>query len=318
MRKQKKESNQSDTVQKPRSRHGWLKWFFGNMLVLGAILFFAPMIYEHQQDNQRMHLAETYRKHLYPADAKRDELIRQYNANAYATQQHRALPYKKVTISDIMNGHPKAAIGNVTIPSIHLKGMPVYYGDSDKILAKGTGVMPFTSLPSPGKYVTSSVTGHTGMANRIFFDNIRYMKKGDVFYLDVFAHRLAYQVYAKKVIDPLKADAISHFYVKSKQNRAILMTCTPIGINDHRLLVYGKRIPLKQAEQKHTIPRDTFSPMNIWRDSIILLLILLLIWWLYRWYQDHRDKKKREEEERQAAEAAKAAAEAQPTDEGTK
>jgi sortase A len=96
------------------------------------------------------------------------------------------------------------------------------------------------------------------------------------------------------------------------------MTCTPIGINDHRLLVYGKRIPLKQAEQKHTVSRDTFSPMNIWRDSIILLLILLLIWWLYRWYQDHRDKKKCEEEERQAAEAAKAAAEAQTTDEGTK
>ena len=132
------------------------------------------------------------------------------------------------------------------------------------------------------------------MANRIFFDNIRYMKKGDVFYLDVFAHRLAYKVYRKQVIDPQRADAVSHFYVKSKQNRAILMTCTPIGINDHRLLVYGRRISLKEAEKTHTIPRDTFSPMNLWRDAIILLLILLLLWWLYRWYQDHKDKGRNE------------------------
>ena len=285
----KKKAN-NDQQQQPRQRHGWLKWFFGTMLILGAILFFAPMIYEHQQDNQRIRLAENYRKHLYPADAKRDELIRQYNANAYATQQRRPHPYRPVTIKEIMDGHPKAAIGNVSIPSIHLKGMPVYYGDSDRILAKGTGVMPFTSLPSKGHYVTSSVTGHTGMANRIFFDNIRYMKKGDVFYLDVFAHRLAYKVYRKQVIDPQRADAVSHFYVKSKQNRAILMTCTPIGINDHRLLVYGRRISLKEARQTHTIPRDTFSPMNLWRDAIILLLILLLLWWIYRWYQDHKDK----------------------------
>ncbi|KRM87449.1 hypothetical protein FD19_GL000953 [Lacticaseibacillus thailandensis DSM 22698 = JCM 13996] len=271
-----------------------MKWFFGTMVVLGAIIFFAPMIYEHQQANQRMHLAEAYRKHLYPADAKRDELIRHYNANAYATQQHRVRPYHQVTIKQIMNGHPHAAIGNITIPSIKLKGMPIYYGDSDRVLAKGTGVMPFTSLPAKGHYVTSSVTGHTGMANKIFFDNIRYMKKGDVFYLDVFAHRLAYKVYRKQVIDPQSPDAVSHFYVQGRQNRAILMTCTPIGINDHRLLVYGKQVPIKEAEQTHTIPRDAFSPMNLWRDAIILLLVLLLLWWLYRWYQDHRDKKRQQ------------------------
>lgn len=278
--------------QQPRKkRHGWLKWFFGTMLILGAILFFAPMIYEHLQDNQRMELAENYQKHLYPADAKRDELIRRYNANAYATQQHRTLPYAKVTMNQIMDGHPQAAIGNVTIPSIHLKAMPIYFGDSDAILAKGTGVMPFTSLPSKGNYVTSSVTGHTGMANRIFFDNIRYMKKGDVFYLDVFAHRLAYKVIRKQVIDPLKKDAVSHFYVKTKKNRAILMTCTPIGINDHRLLVYGKRIPLKKAKQTKTVARDVLSPMNLWRDGIILLLILLAIWWLYHWYKDRKERR---------------------------
>lgn len=274
-----------------KSRYAWLKWFFGTLLVLGAIAFFAPMVYEAQQTNLRLKTAASYRKRLYPADKERDELIRQYNANIYAAQQHRAKPYRPINMQEILGANANQPIGYINIPAIALKGMPIYYGTSNDILSKGTGVMPFTSLPAPGQSVTSSVTGHTGMANRIFFDNIRYLKKGDVFIIDAFAHRLAYEVTERKVIDPTSPSAATHFYVKGAKNRAILMTCTPIGINDHRLLVYGKRIPLKQAEAKKTIPRDAFSPMNLWRDAIILLLILVLLWWLYYWYKEHRRRR---------------------------
>lgn len=275
---------------RPRSRYAWLKWFFGTLLVLGAIAFFAPMIYEAQQANLRLKTAESYRKRLYPADKKRDELIRQYNANIFATQQHRAKPYRQVTMQEILGKNANQPIGYINIPAISLKGMPIYYGTSNEILSRGTGVMPFTSLPAPGQNVTSSVTGHTGVANRIFFDNIRYLKKGDVFFIDAFAHRLAYAVTGRKVIDPTSASAGTNFYVKSPRNKAILMTCTPIGINDHRLLIYGKRIPIKQAQAKKTIPRDAFSPMNLWRDAIILLLVLVLLWWLHYWYKEHQHR----------------------------
>lgn len=254
------------------------------------------MIYEAQQANLRLRTAENYRKRLYPADERRDALIRQYNANAMATQQGRAKPYRKTTIKQILGKNATKPVGFISIPAIDLKAMPIYFGTSDEILSKGTGIMPFTSLPAPGKYVTSSVTGHTGVANRIFFDNIRYLKKGDVFTLDVFAHRLAYEVIGRKVIDPTRRDAVSNFYVKGAQNRAILMTCTPIGINDHRLLIYGKRIPLKEAAEKKTIPRDAFSPMNLWRDAIILLLFLVLLWWLHYWYQEHKRRRKAAEQ----------------------
>ncbi|WP_125570707.1 class C sortase [Lacticaseibacillus songhuajiangensis] len=285
----KKRQDQTQSVPARKNRHGWLKWFFGTLLVLGAILFFAPIIYDMQQTNQRDKLEESYVKHMYPADAQRDELIRRYNANAHATQQKLAKPYPKLKISQIVK-YPKSPIGNITIPAIKLKRMPIYFGDSDEILAKGTGVMPFTSLPSPGKYVTSSVTGHTGMANRVFFDNIRYLKHGDVFYMDVFAHHLAYEVTRIKVIDPTKATAVQNFYVKDAKNKAILMTCTPIGINDHRLLVYGKQIPIKDAKKHATHDRTALSPLQLWQDAIILLLILVLIWWLYCLWRDQRER----------------------------
>lgn len=273
-----------------KNQHGWIKWFFGTMLVLGAIAFFAPMIYEQQQADLRQKTAASYEKRLYPADKRRDALIRQYNANARATQQRHALPYRKTTIKQILGKNAQLPVGFINIPAIHLKAMPIYYGTSDEILSKGTGIMTFTSLPAPGKYVTSSVTGHTGIANRIFFDNIRYLKKGDTFVEDVFAHKLGYQVIGRKVIDPTRADAPTNFYVKGKQNRTILMTCTPIGINDYRLLIYAKRVPLKYAEDHKTVPRDIFSPMNLWRDVIILFLILVLLWWLHSWLKERRKR----------------------------
>ena len=70
------------------------------------------------------------------------------------------------------------------------------------------------------------------------------------------------------------------------------MTCTPIGIYDHRILIYGKRIPLKVAQAKKTISRDSFSQMNLWRDAIILLLALVLLWWLHYWYKARQRRNK--------------------------
>lgn len=283
-------------AKKKTSHVNVLKWVFGTLLVIGAIFLLAPLVYDHLQTQHEMQLARTYRKHLYPADEKRDALIRQYNANRDAEQHHRRVPYPKATIQTIVKDQ-RIPIGNITIPSISVNVMPIYFGDSDEVLAKGTGVMPFTSLPAPGHRVTSSVTGHTGMANRIFFDNIRYMKPGDVFYLDVFAHRLAYKMTKRVVIDPAKPDAVQHFYVKDNGNHAILMTCTPIGINDHRLLIYGKRISLKAAAATKTHPRAIFSLFNLWLYAMILLLIIVVLWWLWRWHKDRQAKRRTQEAE---------------------
>lgn len=126
------------------------------------------MVYDAQQANLRLSTAANYRKRLYPADKKRDELIRKYNANTYASQLRRVKPYQDININEILGKNANKPIGYINIPAINLKAMPIYYGTSNETLSKDAGVMPFTSLPAPGQYTTSSVTGHTGMANRIF------------------------------------------------------------------------------------------------------------------------------------------------------
>nr|WP_226999249.1 sortase [Schleiferilactobacillus harbinensis] len=128
------------------------------------------------------------------------------------------------------------------------------------------------------------MTGHSGLANRIFFDNIRYLKNGDIIYVNVLGKRHAYAVAAKKVVDPESPSAIKAFYVQPGKDRIALMTCTPLFINTKRLIVYGERIPMKQAQAAETTNRTFWSVEHIWLASIGLFLILLLLalWWRRR------------------------------------
>ncbi|WP_225049289.1 class C sortase [Lacticaseibacillus kribbianus] len=264
-------------------------------IALSVVLFFTPFVYDRLASNQRLELAKDYRKRAYPADAKRDALIRQYNANILARQRGRVRPYPQATFKAIQ-ADAGDAFGYVRIPSIHLKATPVFYGTADAVLAKGVGSLDYTSLPAAGQNVTASLTAHTGLANRIFFDNIRYLQKGDVVYLDAFAHQYAYAVDGKRVIDPTDPDAYKAFNITDSRNKVILMTCTPQGINDHRLLVFAHRIALKKAKATAVRVRDRWSLMNVWKYCFLFLLIaLILTYWYYA-----RKKRRRE-----AAEAAK-------------
>lgn len=261
-------------------------------MVISVILFFTPFVYDSMQSHYRSEVATNYKKRAYPADSKRDVLIKQYNANIAAMQKNQARPFAPVSFKQIQS-QVGQAFGYVTIPAIHLQSMPAFYGTSDRVLSKGVGALPYTSLPASGTNVTASLTAHTGLANRVFFDNIRYLKKGDVVYVDAFAHKYAYAVDGQKVIDPLDKDAPKEFFIKDSVNKIILMTCTPQGINDHRLLVYAHRIPYKEAQKKPVTHRDTFSLINLWKYLFIFLLIVFAL--LY-WYLSRKHKRAREAE----------------------
>lgn len=259
-------------------------------IALSVMLFFTPFVYDWIASNQRLEIAQDYRKRAYPADQRRDALIKQYNANILAHQKGQVRPFPGVTYQQI-ESDAAAAFGYVRIPSIHLKATPVFYGTSDAVLAKGVGSLTYTSLPAPGQNVTASLTAHTGLANRIFFDNIRYLKKGDVVYVDAFAHEYAYAVDRQQVIDPKQPDAYKAFNIKDAQNKIILMTCTPQGINDHRLLVFAHKIPLATAKHTPVKARDRWSLMNIWKYCFLLLLLALV---LAYWYYARKQQRKQE------------------------
>ena len=133
---------------------------------------------------------------------------------------------------------PMGIIGIVKIPKIGVK-LPIYHGTKEDTLARGAGHLYGTDLPVGGKNRHTVITAHTGLANATMFDSLTELKKGDYFYLDVQGETLRYKVFRINVVDP---HDISLLQREKGRDLATLLTCTPYGVNSHRLLVTGYRV----------------------------------------------------------------------------
>lgn len=133
---------------------------------------------------------------------------------------------------------PMGIIGIVKIPKIGVK-LPIYHGTLQETLARGAGHLYGTDLPVGGKNRHTVITAHTGLANATMFDSLTDLKKGDYFYLDVQGETLRYKVFRINVVDP---HDISLLQREKGRDLATLLTCTPYGVNSHRLLVTGYRV----------------------------------------------------------------------------
>ncbi len=171
------------------------------------------------------------------------------------------------------------AMAQIVIPSIKVH-LPVFHGTSDDVLAKGVGHLYGTSLPVGGTDTHAVLTGHTGLTNATLFDNLTEMKQGDAIYLAVFGEKLKYEVYDTQVVLPEDTKSLLN---EPGQDLLTLVTCTPYGINTHRLLVHAKRVPMDPDDS--SVFDEAGSPVQWWMWAILavaLLVVLLLIWWLRR------------------------------------
>lgn len=130
-------------------------------------------------------------------------------------------------------------MGTVRVPKISVE-LPIYHGTSDAALASGAGHLYGTSLPVGGLSTHAVITGHRGLATAQMFTRLNEIEIGDYLYITVMDRTLAYEVDSIDVIDPTDS---SRLRIVPGQDRLTLMTCTPYGVNTHRLLVSGHRVP---------------------------------------------------------------------------
>ena len=128
-------------------------------------------------------------------------------------------------------------MGYLTIPVIDLQIL-IYHGTEDDTLAVGAGHLEGTSLPVGGVSSHCVITAHSGMSSMRAFDDIRKLKKGDLFAACVYGRSFVYEVDRIETVLPYETDSLQ---IVLGEDRMTLITCTPYGINDHRLLVYGIR-----------------------------------------------------------------------------
>ena len=143
-------------------------------------------------------------------------------------------------------------MGILEIPKLELS-LPIFHGTEEAVLQEGVGHLKASSLPTGGESTHCVLSAHAGLPGKRLFSDLEQMEIGDLFYLKVLDRTLCYRVDQIMVVEPQELDAL---YIQDGEDLVTLMTCTPYGINSHRLLVRGQRteetVETAGTEQTHS------------------------------------------------------------------
>lgn len=186
-----------------------------------------------------------------------------------------ALPYRSQLVT------PSGMMARLRVPSIDLD-LPIFHGTDDDTLLRGLGHLEGTSLPVGGASTRSVITGHRGLANAEMFTNLDRVEKGDVFTLETFGEVLTYSVRDIAVVAPEDTETLHQV---AGEDLVTLITCTPLGVNTHRILVTGERVtPTPTAELRAAGKPSTVPHFPWWIPAFLgaILLAGAYLWWAGR------------------------------------
>lgn len=200
--------------------------------------------------------------------ARSDEVIRRYNEQLAQQEKERA--EQRFAEADeynreLSNGEKDeekyaelldsgdGMIGYISIPRIGIRD-PIYHTVEEDVLQKGIGHLPNTSLPIGGLVTHAALSGHRGLPSSKLFTDLDRIRVGDVILISVLTRKLAYEVYDIEVVDPHSAGNLE---IDPNEDLLTLITCTPYGVNTHRLLVHARRTEYKEEmddiKTEHTL-----------------------------------------------------------------
>lgn len=169
-------------------------------------------------------------------------------------------------------------MGYITIPRIGVE-LPIYHGTSDAVLQVAAGHLEGTSLPVGGESTHAVISAHRGLPSAKLFTNLDELEAGDTFTITVLDRVLTYEVDRISIVLPTETDLLQPV---EGQDYVTLMTCTPYGINTHRLLVRGYRVNTRESQKHVRVTADATRIDPIITAPVIALpmLAVLLIWLL--------------------------------------
>lgn len=243
------------------------------LLALGLTLY--PLIANRYNQRHQSEIHTAYQEQVAQADkteiiAAREKAIA-YNETLVSGVQaedafsNEALTGASENYGTLLNLTGNGIMGYVEIPNIAVT-LPIYHGTDADTLEIGIGHLLGTSLPVGGESTHTVLTAHSGMANQKMFSDLDLVKEGDVFYLEILDEILAYQVDAINVVLPHDT---THLGITTGEDYCTLVTCTPFGVNTHRLLVRGTRIPYEEAEQITAEITVEEAVVSTWEENYI-------------------------------------------------
>ena len=209
------------------------------IFICGLSLFLYPTISNLYNQYLNNKLIGNYKEAF--ADTTPEEFS-QTMQDAVDFNENRTNPDKLkelgLTYEDVLNVADNGVMGYIEIPNISVS-LIIYHSIEENVLQKGIGHVPESHLPIGGSNTHCVLAGHTGLPSAKLLTNIDHLKIGDRFYLHVLNEVLEYQIDDVSVVEP---DEVSRLNVISGKDCVTLVTCTPYGVNSHRLLVRGVRV----------------------------------------------------------------------------
>lgn len=195
----------------------------------------------------------------------------------------------------VLNVAGDGVMGYLSIPKINIK-LAIYHGTAEDVLQTGIGHMNGTSLPIGGESTHSVLAAHRGLPAARLFTDIDQLKQGDMFYIHVLDETMAYQV--DQILDMVDKDdhetLEEALQIQEGEDQVTLFTCTPYGVNSHRLLVRGTRVPYNGEEEVESTPVDSMlrAIQNYYMLYLILgLAVTLLVILIMKFLFDRKNKK---------------------------
>lgn len=253
------------------------------IILFGFALLSYPFISNYMFEKSAGSTIKSYEKQAKTYDQKQKEQAfrkaEEYNKDLIKSVVQLTDPFKvkksngeTLIYNNILNIDHSGVMGYLEIPCISVN-LPIYHGTDAEILERGVGHLAASSIPVGGKSTHSVLTGHTGLSSAKLFTDLTEMKKEDLFFIHVLDRTLAYKVDQISVVRP--EDTRKLQIVKGK-DYVTLVTCTPYGVNDHRLLVRGVRTKYVKKQRSSIRPRNQdFQWMRTYKKAIAIGLMIV-------------------------------------------
>lgn len=250
------------------------------ILLAGLSLLLYPSVSDYWNSLHQTRAIATYAEEV--ANLNQDQYdeiwaaAESYNASlANRVNAYRLSDAQKEEYQQLLNVSGLGIMGYIEIPEIDVS-LPIYHGTEDTVLQVAVGHLEWTSLPVGGESTHCVLSGHRGLPSAKLFTNLDKLREGDIFLLRVLDEILTYEVDQILIVEPQDTAALE---IVEGQDYCTLVTCTPYGINTHRLLVRGHRIDNIEEGKTVRVTGDAvqLEPLLVAPVVAIPMLLILLI-----------------------------------------
>ncbi len=259
------------------------------IFLVGLSLLLYPTVSNYINTKNQSYAIVSYDKNAAQLDKEKYEKImadaREYNRSIGTYQNNFALDESRTALyNSLLNISDDGIMGYVDIPCINCK-LPIYHGTNEAVLRVAIGHVEWSSLPVGGESTHSVISGHRGLPSAELLTHIDRLELGDTFYINVLNEKLEYRVDSINVVLP---EDTSKLEIVEGQDYVTLVTCTPYGVNSHRLLVRGIRVNegMPVYSDGQLLMSNEIKPVsNFYTVPIIVFIIAAIVSVVYGIYR---------------------------------